>query len=154
MTLIEIAGTMLDEYKTSDRFWAKAINTACHAINRLYFHRLLKKTPYKLLTSNKPNVSYFRIFGSRCCIFNKKARSQCLVLKWKRGSSLDMVQMNAHIAFSKKISGVIEIARDVTFDETNGSQVQQVDSHVLDEEKDPSETIKRLALEDIRPREQ
>jgi transposase InsO family protein len=30
--------TMLDEYKTLDRFWAEAINTACYAINRLYLH--------------------------------------------------------------------------------------------------------------------
>jgi transposase InsO family protein len=58
-TLIDMARTMLDEYKTSDRFWAKAINTACHATNRLYLHELLKKTSYELLTCNKPNVSYF-----------------------------------------------------------------------------------------------
>ena len=45
-TLIEMARIMLDEYKTSDRFWAEAINTACHATNRLYLHHLLKKTPY------------------------------------------------------------------------------------------------------------
>jgi hypothetical protein len=40
------------------------MNTACHTINRLYLHRLLKKTSYELLTGNKPNVSYFRVFGS------------------------------------------------------------------------------------------
>jgi transposase InsO family protein len=34
-TLIEAARTMLDEYKTSDQFWAEVVNTACHAINRL-----------------------------------------------------------------------------------------------------------------------
>jgi hypothetical protein len=28
---------MLDEYKTSDRFWAEAVNTACYAINRYIF---------------------------------------------------------------------------------------------------------------------
>jgi transposase InsO family protein len=38
-TLIEAARTMLDEYKTPDNFWAKAVNTACHAINRLYLHK-------------------------------------------------------------------------------------------------------------------
>jgi transposase InsO family protein len=37
-TLLDMARTMLDEYKTSDRFWAEAINTACYAINRLYLH--------------------------------------------------------------------------------------------------------------------
>jgi transposase InsO family protein len=41
-TLIEMTRTMLDEYKTSDRFWAEVINTACHATNSLYLHKLLK----------------------------------------------------------------------------------------------------------------
>jgi chromosomal replication initiation ATPase DnaA len=64
-TLIESSRTMLDEYKTFDHFWIEAINRACHAINRLYLHQLLKKRPYKLLTGNKPNVSYFRVFRSK-----------------------------------------------------------------------------------------
>jgi hypothetical protein len=38
MTLIESARTMLDEYKTSDHFWAEAINMECYVINRLYLH--------------------------------------------------------------------------------------------------------------------
>jgi transposase InsO family protein len=58
-TLIEMAKTMLDEYKTSDRFWTEAINTACHATSHLYLHKLLKKTSYELLTGKKHNVSYF-----------------------------------------------------------------------------------------------
>jgi transposase InsO family protein len=68
-TLIDMARTMLGEYKTPERFWTEAVNIACHAINRLYLHRLLKKTSYKLLTGNKPNVSYFRVFGSKCYIW-------------------------------------------------------------------------------------
>jgi transposase InsO family protein len=58
-TLIEMARNILDEHKTLDQFWAEVINMACHATNRLYLHKLLKKTSYKLLTSNKLNVSYF-----------------------------------------------------------------------------------------------
>jgi transposase InsO family protein len=58
-TLIKMVKIMLDEYKASDRFWAEAINTACHATKRLYLHKLLKKISYELLTGNKPNVSYF-----------------------------------------------------------------------------------------------
>jgi hypothetical protein len=41
---------MINEYKTFDRFLVEAINTTCHNINRLYLHRLSKKTPYELLT--------------------------------------------------------------------------------------------------------
>jgi hypothetical protein len=33
-TLLDMARTMLDEYKTPDRFWAEAINTACYSINK------------------------------------------------------------------------------------------------------------------------
>jgi transposase InsO family protein len=44
-TLIEMARSMLDEYKVSDYFWAEAINTACHASNMLFCHRFFNKTP-------------------------------------------------------------------------------------------------------------
>jgi transposase InsO family protein len=37
-TLLVKARTMLDEYKTPDRFWAEVINTASYSINRLYLH--------------------------------------------------------------------------------------------------------------------
>jgi transposase InsO family protein len=58
-TLLDMARTMLDEYKTSDRFWAEAVNTACYAINRLYLHRILKKTSYELLTGKKAKCFIF-----------------------------------------------------------------------------------------------
>ena len=73
-TLLVKARTMLDEYKTPDRFWAEAINTACYSINRLYLHQILKKTSYELLTGKKPNISYFRVFGSKCFILVKRGK--------------------------------------------------------------------------------
>jgi hypothetical protein len=74
-TLIDMARTMLGEFKTPERFWSEAMNTACHAMNRVYLHRLLKNTSYELLTGNKPNISYFRVFGSKCYILVKKGRN-------------------------------------------------------------------------------
>jgi hypothetical protein len=59
---------MLDEYKNSDRFSTEVVNTACHATNHLYLHKLLKKTPYEPLTGNKPNVSYFKVFEIKCYV--------------------------------------------------------------------------------------
>jgi hypothetical protein len=69
-TLITLARAMLDDCGTPERFWAEAINTVCHATNRVYLHRLLEKTPYELLVGRKPNISYFRVFGSYR-VFNK-----------------------------------------------------------------------------------
>src|ERR1041384_5988074 len=58
-TLVEMARSMLDEYKSPYSFWAEAINTACHASNRLFLRKILMMTPYELLTGHKPNVKYF-----------------------------------------------------------------------------------------------
>ena len=58
-TLITFARAMLDDYGISQRFWAEAINTECHASNRIYLHCFLGKTPYELLIGRKPNISYF-----------------------------------------------------------------------------------------------
>jgi transposase InsO family protein len=55
-TLIEMERTMLNEYKTSDRFWPEAINTTCHATNHLFIHKLLKMTSYELITDNNFRV--------------------------------------------------------------------------------------------------
>jgi len=41
----------------------------------------------------------------------------------------------------------------MTFDESNGSQVEQVDSSVIGKEDPPCEAIKQLAIGDIRPQE-
>jgi transposase InsO family protein len=58
-TLLDMARIMLDEYKALDRFWAEAINTACYTINRLYLHRILKKTSYELITGKKAQCFIF-----------------------------------------------------------------------------------------------
>jgi len=73
-TLIEAARTMLDEYKTPDSLWAEPINTACHAINCLYIHKYLGKTPDEIITGNKPKVHYFCVFSCKCFILNKKTK--------------------------------------------------------------------------------
>jgi hypothetical protein len=123
-TLIESSRIMLDEYKTSNRFWAKAINTACHIVNRLYLHRLLKKTPYELLSSNKPNVSYFRVFGSKFYVLLKRFKSSKFAPKVYEDFMLGYdSNSHAYHVFNKD-SGCVETTCDVVFNETNGSQVE------------------------------
>jgi hypothetical protein len=99
-TLLDMARTMLDEYKTPDHFWAEAINTACYSINWLYLHRILKKTSYELLTGKKSNVSYFRVFGSKCFILVKRGRKSKFAPKDVEGFFLVMTQTRGHIESS------------------------------------------------------
>src|SRR5688572_28086837 len=40
-TFIEMARVMLDEHRTPRRFWAEAINTACHVSNHIFLRAFL-----------------------------------------------------------------------------------------------------------------
>ena len=53
-----------------------------------------------------------------------------------------------------KTTGYVEIARDMTFDESNGSKVKQVDPNVLGDKEIPSEAIKKMPIGEIKPLEQ
>jgi hypothetical protein len=122
-----MARTMLDEYKTPDRFWAEAINTVCYYINRLYLHRILKKTSNELLTGKKTNVSYFRVFGSKCFILIKKGINSKFAPKAVEGFLLGYDSNTRAYRVFNKNTGLVEVSCDIVFDETNGSQVEQVD---------------------------
>jgi transposase InsO family protein len=153
MTLIDMARTMLGEFKTLERFWSEAVNTACHAINRLYLHHLLKKTSYKLLTGNKPNVSYFRVFGCKCYILVKKGRHSKFAPKVVEGFLLGYdVNTKAYRVFNKS-SGLVEVSSDIVFDETNGSPREQVDLDDIDEDEVPTAAMRTMAIGDARPQE-
>jgi hypothetical protein len=148
-----MARTMLDEYKTPDRFLAEAINTACYSINRLYLHRMLKKTSYELLTGKKPNVSYFKVFGSKCFILIKRGRKSKFAPKVVEGFLLGYdSNTRAYIVFNKS-TGLVEVSCDIVFDETNGSQVEQVDLDELDDEAAPCVALKNMSIGDVCPKE-
>jgi hypothetical protein len=152
-TLLDMARTMLDEYKTLDQFWAEAINTACYSINRLYLHRILKKTSYELLTSKKPNVSYFGVFGSKCFILIKRGRSSKFAPKAVEGFLLGYDSITRAYRVFNKSTRLVEVSYDIVFDETNGSQVEQVDLDELDDEEAPCVALRNMSIGDVCPKE-
>jgi hypothetical protein len=113
----------------------------------------LNKTTYELLLSKKPNVSYLRFFGSKCFILNKKPKNSKFAPKVDEGFLLGYAS-NAHgYCVFNKTYGCVEVVCDVTFDESNGSQGEQVDS-VVGMEESPRKAIKKLATSEIKPQEQ
>jgi hypothetical protein len=144
---------MLDEYKTPDRFWAEAINAACYSINRLYLHRILKKTSYELLTGKKANVSYFRVFGSKCFILIKRGRNSKFAPKVVEGFLLGYDSNTRVYRVFNKSTGLVEVSRDIMFDETNGSQVEQVDLDELDDEEAPCVALRNMSVGDVYSKE-
>jgi hypothetical protein len=151
-TLIDMARSMLAEYNVLDSYWAEAINTACHSSNRLYCHKLLKKTPYELLIGRKPNISYFRAFGCKCYILRKGSRLSKFEKKCDEGFLLGYSSYSKAYRVFNKTHGVIEEAYDVEFDETNGSQDE---SDNLDDVGGTQlgNAMKTMAIGEIKPKE-
>ena len=152
-TLIDMARSMLSEYNVSDSFWAEAINTACHASNRLYCHRFHNKTPYELLIGRKPNISYFRVFGCKCYILKKGTRLSKFQSKCDEGFLLGYSSNSKAYRVYNKTHGIVEEAYDVEFDETNGSHNEQEN---LDDVRSDGlrNAMKNMSIGDVRPREE
>ncbi|KAI3827875.1 hypothetical protein L1987_01963 [Smallanthus sonchifolius] len=63
-TLIETARTMLSDAKLPVTFWAEAVNTTCHILNRVLVVKRHNKTCYELINNRPPNLDYLVPFGS------------------------------------------------------------------------------------------
>src|SRR3954463_10002956 len=150
--LIEMARTMLDEYKSPYKLWAEAINTACHVSNRLYLHKLKNKTLYELLTGKKPNVKYFRVFGCKCFILNKKTRLAKFEAKTYEGIFVGYASNSHSYRVLNKSTGCIEESSNVEFDEDNGSQAKKIVPSIVGDEA-PSQVIRTMGIGHILPQE-
>nr|GEV32643.1 copia protein [Tanacetum cinerariifolium] len=69
-TLIEAAQTMLIFSKAQLFLWAEAINTACYTQNRSFIRLQYNKTPYELMETKKPDLSFLHVFVSLCYLTN------------------------------------------------------------------------------------
>ncbi|KAI3825379.1 hypothetical protein L1987_06862 [Smallanthus sonchifolius] len=68
-TLVETARTTLADSKLPVTFWAEAVNTACHVLNRVLTVKRHNKTFYELLNDRKLNLEYLLPFGNPCTLF-------------------------------------------------------------------------------------
>jgi hypothetical protein len=99
------------------------------------------------------NVSYFRVFGSKCCVLQKRSKSSKFNPKVYEGFLLEYdSNSHAYRGFNKE-SDYVETTYDAVFDKTNGSQVEQYDLDVVDDEEAPCEGLQRMTIEDVRPQD-
>jgi hypothetical protein len=112
-----------------------------------------KKTSYELLTGKKPNVLYFRVFGSKCFILVKRCRKSKFAPKDVEGFLLGYDSNTRAYRVFNMSSGLVEISCDIVFDETNDSQVEQVDLDKLDDEEAPCFALRNMSIGDVCPKE-
>src|SRR3954463_7150900 len=107
-TLIDAARTMMAEFKSPYNFWVEAINTSCHATNRIYLRKILNKTPYEIVTEKKPNITYFRVFGCKCFILKKGACLSKFESKTNEGIFVGYASNSHAYRVYNKSSGLVE----------------------------------------------
>jgi hypothetical protein len=151
--LMDAARTMMAEFKSPYNFWAEAINTACHASNRLYLRKGLNKTPYEILTGNKPNLKYFRVFGCKCFILKKGVCLSKLEPRGQEGIFVGYAIDSHAYRVLNKSNGLIEETCNEEFDENNGSQVEQSGLCNVGDEI-PPQAIRRMGIGQIFPIEE
>ncbi|KAK1642659.1 hypothetical protein QYE76_060464 [Lolium multiflorum] len=152
-TIIEMARTMLSEFNSPHNFWGEAISTAVHYSNRLFLRPLHNKTPYELLTGNKPNVMYIRVFGCKCLVKNNKGKLGKFENRTIEGIFVGYAENSHAYRYYNRSTRTIEVSCDVVFLEDNGSQVEQVVPCVAGNDDDPSSAIKHMGIGHIRPME-
>ncbi|GKA74354.1 retrovirus-related pol polyprotein from transposon TNT 1-94 [Tanacetum coccineum] len=110
--------TMLNEQSIPQKFWCNAVDTSTYIINRVSIRRILGKTPYELLRGRKPNLNYFRVFGSKCFILNTKDYLTKFDPKSYEGVFLGYSQNSKAYIILNKQTMKVEESLNVTFDET------------------------------------
>jgi hypothetical protein len=113
----------------------------------------LKETSYELLTGNKPNISIFRVFGSKCYVLLKRPKSSKFAPKVYEGFILGYDSNSRAYHVLNKDSDCVETTWDAVFDETNSSQVEQYDLDDVDDEEAPCDALKTMAICYVRPQE-
>ena len=113
---------MLHENNLPTYFWVEIVNTSCYSLNIVLIRPYLDKTPYELLKSKKPNISYFKVFGSKCFILNTKDNIEIFDAKSNDEIFLGYSSSsNSYRVFYKKII-VVEESIHVVFYESNDAR--------------------------------
>jgi len=116
-TLMEAARTMLIFAKAPMFLWAEAVATACYTLNRSLVHTLHGKTYYELLKGKKPNLNYFRVFGSLCYPTNDSEDLGKLKAKADIGIFVGYAPTKKAYRIYNKRTRKIQETINVTFDE-------------------------------------
>jgi hypothetical protein len=107
-------------------------------------------------TNSLPAISSLNpqeVFGSKCFILIKRGGKSKFAPKAIEGFLLGYdSNIRAYRVFNKS-TGLVEVSCDIVFDETNGSQVEQVDLDELDDEEAPCVALRNMSIGDVCPKE-
>ena len=136
----EMARAMLHNKDVARNLWGEAINTACHTVKRVFFRPDTKKTPYELWKGRKPNMKYFKIFGSTYFILKDRENVGKFDSQSDEGIFLGYFSTSkAYRVYNKRIKKVMETI-NVVIDEASDSGSEKVSEEIPKEIVDQEPT--------------
>lgn len=84
-TIVEAARSMIHAKNLSYKFWAEAVSTAVHVLNKTGTSTVQGKTPHELWFGEKPEIGYLRVFGTEVFIHVPDQKRRKLDAKSKKG---------------------------------------------------------------------
>jgi hypothetical protein len=88
-------------------------------------------------------------FGSKCFILIKRSRNSKFAPKALEGFFLGYDSNTRAYRIFNKSTGLVEVSCDIVFDDTNGSQLEQVDLDELDDEEAPCVALRNMSIGDV-----
>lgn len=115
--LVEMARCLLFQSNLDKKYWAEAVNTANFIENRLGVKHNDNATPYERWYGKKPNLNYFRIFGSKAYVYSNDPKRKKLDRKCKQLVFIGYEEHSKGYRFIDLNTNAIVISRDAQFDE-------------------------------------
>nr|GFA74037.1 retrovirus-related Pol polyprotein from transposon TNT 1-94 [Tanacetum cinerariifolium] len=112
MTLVKAARTMLIFSRAPLFLWAEAIATACFTQNCSIIHHRFNKTPYELINSRKPDISFLHVFGALWYPKNDREDSGKLGAK-----GLDLTYAPSTITTQQPSEGELDLLLEAMYDD-------------------------------------
>ncbi|GJR94808.1 retrovirus-related pol polyprotein from transposon TNT 1-94 [Tanacetum coccineum] len=123
--LVEAARTMLIFSRAPLFLWAEVIAITCYTQNCSIIHRRFDKTPYELINSKKPDVSFLHVFGALCYPKNDREDSGKLGAKGDIGFFIGYSTNScAYRVYNRRTKKIIK-TMNVTFDEISVMAFEQ-----------------------------
>ena len=116
-TLVELIRCVISDSGLDKSFWGEALSTVNHVINRCPTVTLDSKTPYEVLNGRKPNIDYFKVFGSTAYMHIPKDERSKIDAKSKRCIFMGYSEgKKGYRLFNPETRKIVH-SRDVIFDE-------------------------------------
>ncbi|KAK9120307.1 hypothetical protein Syun_017924 [Stephania yunnanensis] len=147
--LVSMSLSWLHDKGLPRELWAEAVQCACYVINHLPPWPGNEKSPFEFLYDKKPNVNYFRVFGSTCYVHIPKSNRTKLDPRAKKCIFVGYDTYKKGWRCMDPETKKYVTSRDVVFDEvsfytTKSTSIQEA---ILDEDQEHLEMHSENSME-------